>query len=145
MDAHGGNFRRDLQFYYLFSQQAYRPSGSAIGCWRARKGSQASVKGTVEAKPAGLAQGLRCNAASNPSLTNRSLRCSTVRSGIAQQQCAGMSKSVSCCLAAARQFFQSAALILAECNAITGCHTLSFTQKTPGVNIRNIIRYVVLA
>jgi hypothetical protein len=36
---------------------------------------------------------------------------------------------VSRCLARARQFFQSAALILAECNAITGCHALSFTKK----------------
>ena len=150
MNAHGGNFRRDLQLHYLFSQQAHRPPGSTVGCWRARKGGQASVKGTVKAKPGGLGAGFALQrgfdalfyksffemfdgARGNAQCFRHvgDLLGTAVRSGIAQQQCAGMNKSVSCCLARARQFFQPAALILAECNAITGCHALSFTKKHP--------------
>src|ERR1035437_6695893 len=69
----------------------------------------------------------------------------TVWSGIAQQQCASMDKRVSRCLPGARQPFQSGAFILAECNSITGCHATIIYQETPGVNMRNIICYVVLA
>src|ERR1019366_1607296 len=65
-------------------------------------------------------------------------------SGIAQQQRAGMDKRGGRCLAAARQTFQSTALIFAECNSITGCHSPIIHQETPGVNMRNSLCYVVL-
>src|ERR1039458_5248815 len=56
-----------------------------------------------------------------------------------------MDKRVGRCLAAARQSFQSAAFILAECNSITGCHAPIIYQETSYVNMRNILYYMVLA
>jgi hypothetical protein len=55
-----------------------------------------------------------------------------------------MDKGVGRSFAGARQPFQAAALILAECNSITGSHDPIIYQEIPGVNMRNILWYVVL-